>query len=182
MRVIAGTRKGRLLKMPTGMKTRPTADKVKEAIFNIIGSKIIDAYFLDLFAGSGAVGIEALSRGARQCVFVEKNGHCLKTIKTNLALTNFMDKAIIIKKDVTKALSSSLRLLFTHKFDFVFLDPPYDSAIYETVLNGIREYDLITQGGVIIVEHQRDKILHAENLGLEKRVRFYGDTAITVLL
>jgi len=130
LRVIGGSAKGRKLKAPKGLKTRPTSERVREALFDILGPEVIGASFLDLFAGSGAVGIEALSRGAGKVVFVEKDNHVRKTIRENLDICGFSEQARIWAKDARMVLDS-----YKFKpFDIIFIDPPYDSTLANACL------------------------------------------------
>ena len=119
MRVIAGEFRSRRLAAPAGSQTRPTPDRLKESLFSALGDRLLDCVFLDGYAGSGAVGIEALSRGARQALFVEKHPHALEALRANLADLGLTDRASVIAGSVSKALRH-------HAADIVFLDPPYD--------------------------------------------------------
>ncbi len=130
IRVIAGSAKGRQLKLVPGDTTRPVMDRVKEALFNIIGMDIVDAVFLDLFAGTGSVGIEALSRGATKAVFVEINRKAVQTIQNNLNLTKLADRAIIHRTDVVEFLDSTP----SEVFDYIYVAPPQYKGIWLEVL------------------------------------------------
>ena len=123
MRVISGTAKGTILHTLEGNNTRPTLDRVKEALFNMIQMNLIDAEVLDLFSGSGALAIEALSRGAKKAVLCDKSKEAIKVINDNLEKTHLKEKAIIIRDDYQKVLNF---LKDKYQFDFIFLDPPYD--------------------------------------------------------
>ena len=151
MRVISGSAKGRKLKTPRGMDVRPTADSVKEAVFNIIREDVIGCRVLDLFAGSGQLGIEALSRGAKEAVFVDVSATSLKLVKDNLMLCGFTGKTV--KEDAINYLQDA------SSFDLIFIDPPYDSDCYEKVFEKIKSFDILTDGGIIIVESRRNKTL-----------------------
>ena len=129
MRVITGTARGMKLETPAGMDVRPTTDKVKESIFNIVQFDIEDRRVLDLFAGSGQLGIEALSRGAKSCTFVDKSAKSLTAVKANLAHTRLADRATVKNED-----SSSFLKLTRETFDLAFLDPPYGNEIIDGVL------------------------------------------------
>lgn len=123
MRVIAGSARRLVLKCPEGKHTRPTTDRIKETLFNILQGEIVDARFLDLFSGSGGIGIEALSRGAKQCVFVENEREAVTCIKQNLKTTRLSDQAQVMAMDVMQAIR---RLDSLHEpFDIIFMDPPY---------------------------------------------------------
>ncbi|HHT45833.1 MAG TPA: 16S rRNA (guanine(966)-N(2))-methyltransferase RsmD [Firmicutes bacterium] len=155
MRIIAGTSRGRHLISPRGKKTRPTSDRVKAAFFNIIGNYIKGADFLDLFSGSGSIGIEALSRGAKRCVFVEKNPDNLKLIRKNLKLTDLYPLAEILPCDVSRA----LKILHKRKecFHVVYLDPPYHYEGVLSILHLLHEYGIIYSGGIVGVERDSHK-------------------------
>lgn len=151
MRVITGTARGRKLKTLTGYDVRPTADSVKEAVFNIIRSDVEGRRVLDLFAGTGQLGIEALSRGAVEAVFVDASRDSVAVIKENLKLCGFT--APVLKCDAVSYLSSCGR------FDVIFIDPPYDSDLYEKVFSSINLFDILSEGGIIITESRAEKQL-----------------------
>ena len=149
MRVIAGSARRLLLKTVEGLDTRPTTDRIKETLFNILQNEISGSTVLDLFAGSGAIGIEALSRGAREAVFIENGSRQAACIRDNLRTTRLMEKAVVMECDVLKGIS---RLSTQKKFDFIFLDPPYLKGIEQTVLNAVRESGAAGRDTLIIVE------------------------------
>ena len=154
MRVISGTAKGVLLHSPRDTKTRPTSDFVKENLFNIIRDDVRDARFLDLFAGSGAIGIEALSRGAADVVFVDASQKCVELVRRNLEKTRLCAKAIVMKSDALLA----LKKLAGRRFDIIFMDAPYfvDFLPFAAkVLQGIYEEDILEDSGYIILEMSR---------------------------
>lgn len=178
MRVIAGTAKGRIIKSPAHTGVRPTSDKIKGAVFNIIGPYLDKKTFLDLFAGSGSMGIEALSRGASSSFFIEKNMNCVKIIKENLKITGFSSKAKIFKIDVVKG----LKILHKNElvFDYIFMDPPYFKPFYLPVLKDIAEKHLLKEDGCLMVEHFKDIILPEKiNPLTMKCIRKYGDTLVS---
>lgn len=180
VRVIAGSVKGTLLQTPKGSSTRPTSDKVKGALFNILGPLPEDALFLDLFAGSGAIGIEALSRGAAGAVFVENDVFAGQSITKNLQKTGFWDKNRVMPVDVLTA----LRILGREGvlFDYIFMDPPYKTLLIAPVLAAIREKDLLKRRGIIIVEHAKDSTHWlADNPMRVLKQRNYGDTVLSFL-
>ena len=148
MRVIAGSAKRLRLKTLEGLETRPTSDRIKETLFNMISPWIADCKFLDLFAGSGGIGIEALSRGAKRAVFVEKNPKAAEIIKENLRFTKLSDKSQVIVSDV----QSVIHRLGSEKFDYIFMDPPYDQNLERTALEAIARQKLLEDDGVAIVE------------------------------
>lgn len=149
MRVIAGSAKRLQLKTLEGLDTRPTTDRIKETLFNMIDPWIADSYFLDLFAGSGGIGIEALSRGAAEAVFVEKNSKAATVIKDNLNHTKLSDRATVIQSDVISALR---RLDGKYRFDYIFMDPPYNHLLEKEVLDCIKDLNILSEDGLIIVE------------------------------
>lgn len=177
MRVIAGSAKRMKLKNPRGLKTRPTSDRVKEALFNFLSPYVSGSTFFDLFAGSGAIGIEALSRGATCSVFVERDKSSLLLIKENLAKAGFLDRAILFGADVKQTLN---RLPGDKKADLVFLDPPYDDLGFVEVINIICEKKLVRTTGLIIVEHAYRSGKWVEQFNHAK-TRRYGDTALTII-
>ncbi|MBU3840940.1 MAG: 16S rRNA (guanine(966)-N(2))-methyltransferase RsmD [Candidatus Ruminococcus intestinipullorum] len=149
MRVIAGSAKRLQLKTLEGIETRPTTDRIKETLFNMISPSIIGCRFLDLFSGSGAIGIEALSRGAKEAVFVEKNPKAMDCIKENLRFTKLDQRAFTLTKDVLLALQ---QLDGEKIFDIVFMDPPYDLGFEKNVLEYLAESQLLEEDAIVIVE------------------------------
>ncbi len=147
MRVISGSARGKKLLCTEGLDVRPTLDRVKESIFNMIAFNISDSSVLDLFSGSGALGIEALSRGAKSAVFVDKSLTSLDITRKNLAMTHLEGKATVIKQDALDFVRSTAQ-----KFDIIFLDPPYESSIYDDIIREIKNSDVLNPSGLIIVE------------------------------
>ena len=155
MRVISGTAKGKKLNSLEGLETRPTLDRVKEAVFNIIQFDIKDSVVLDLFSGSGALGIEALSRGAKEAILCDASSKAIKIINKNLEETRLKDKAKVINSDYLETLSK----IKDKKFDIIFLDPPYKSDYVEKSIEYISKYNLLAENGIIIVEtNDKNKI------------------------
>ena len=154
MRVITGKARGVALKTPDGLKTRPTADRVKEALFSIIQFDLPGAKVLDLFAGTGQLGIEALSRGAASAVFVDAQDSACNLVKENLRRTKLTEQASVVRSDYLVFLSNC-----HEKFDFVFLDPPYAEVFLENALKKITEIDILQSGGIIVAERPLDKEL-----------------------
>jgi 16S rRNA (guanine(966)-N(2))-methyltransferase RsmD len=173
LRVISGISKGFRLKAPKGKDTRPTEDRIKESLFNILGYIDESSIVLDLFAGSGSIGIEFLSRGASKTYFVDKSYESIRCIKDNLKHTELEDYADIIKNDVFKAIN-----LFKGKgirFNYIFIDPPYGKDLLGKVLKRIWESDLLEDKGIIILEHEKDLVLEENIYGLHKiDLRNYG--------
>ena len=151
MRVITGTARGRRLREPEGMATRPTTDNVKESMFNLIQFDIEGRRVLDLFAGTGQLGIETLSRGARSAVFVDESRAAVQLVRANLALCR-------LQGDVVQG--ESLGYLRTcGKFDLIFLDPPYDTGLLDKALENVVQFDILAEGGIIVCESRREKVL-----------------------
>lgn len=153
MRVISGTARGTNLETLDGNNTRPTLDRVKEALFNIIQCEIVEANVLDLFSGSGALGIEALSRGAKSCVMSDKSYEAINIINKNVTKTHLKEKTKIIRNDYKKVLN----LLQGQKFDLIFIDPPYNLDIAVDSIKSIIELDLLEDDGIIIIETDNEK-------------------------
>ncbi|MBI4641954.1 MAG: 16S rRNA (guanine(966)-N(2))-methyltransferase RsmD [Candidatus Tectomicrobia bacterium] len=178
MKILGGSNKGRKLKSFHGLDIRPTPNRVKESLFNTLGAKISGSDFLDLFAGAGGVGIEALSRGAGQVVFVDQSRKALALIRQNLALCKSEGKAEILGIDIFEA----LKLLSVQgaRFDIVFLDPPYRSLLHDSTLIELSRKDFLKPEGIVIAEHyfkQQPATLYG-SLTLIKRRRF-GDTELS---
>ena len=162
MRVISGTARGKKLNSLEGLETRPTLDRVKEAVFNILQFNIKEATVLDLFSGSGALGVEALSRGAKEAVLCDNSNKAVRIIKQNLEATRLIDRAEIINKDYVEALKKLNKE--SKKFDIIFLDPPYKTDYVIKSINYILEYKLIAEDGIIVVEtDDKSKIEGIEN-------------------
>jgi 16S rRNA (guanine966-N2)-methyltransferase len=179
MRVISGSAKARVLKAVPGTSTRPTTDKVKEAIFSIVGPYFTEGYVLDLFAGTGALGIEALSRGMEQAVFVDQDHRSIATIKANLSSTGFAHQAEVYRNDAMRALKVLSKRQLT--FDLIFVDPPYRFKQIPEWVNAIQSYQLMNPNTQVVVEHDAEDVLEA-CIGelVQIRKALYGDTAITI--
>ncbi len=153
MRIIAGTARSLPLKTIEGMNTRPTTDKIKETLFNILQADIPGSYFLDLFAGSGQIGLEALSRGADYAVFIENNRKAAKCIEENITFTKFTEKSKLLTADVLGGLRS---LEGRYCFDIIFMDPPYRQDLEKDVLEFLSHSDMVKPDAKIIVEASAD--------------------------
>lgn len=176
MRVIAGTAKGRTLVGPKSHSIRPALDKVKGAIFNILFD-VADLNVLDVFAGTGAIGIEALSRGARHAVFLDASPEALGIVKKNIELCRFEDRATILRSKLPEDLRTVAKRSGIERFDLIFVDPPYDKDLVSPSLRKIAELGLLAEGGQIIVEHSpREEIA----MPVKDR-REYGQTIISFL-
>ena len=148
MRVIAGTARSLPLKTPEGLDTRPTQDRIKETLFNVLQNDVPGAVFVDLFSGSGGIGIEALSRGAKKAYFIDNSPKSYACIQENLVFTKLADKSIILKQDAVSALTS----IYEKEVDIIFMDPPYDQEHEKRVLSVLRGMKYVTEDTLIIVE------------------------------
>ena len=179
MRVIGGAHRGRRLRAPRGLRTRPTADRVREALFDILGPAVRGLRVLDLFAGTGAVGVEALSRGAARVVFVERDRDAVRALQANLAALGLSrDRARILAADAVAALARLGRS--EPPFDLVFLDPPYAGDLAARTLATLAGSPLLRPGARVVVQHFAKTELRAVP-GLERHgeARRFGETALT---
>lgn len=173
MRVITGTARGRKLKTPENYDIRPTTDNVKESVFNIIQFDIEGRRVLDLFAGTGQLGIECLSRGAASAVFVDQSREAVKIVKDNLKTCGLT--ATVLQQDAVSFLRGC------GKFDVIFVDPPYDSDLYETVLKSVNSIDILTDGGIIVCESRRERDLPDMTAPYRKRKEYiYGKVKLCI--
>ena len=176
MRVITGKARGVQLKTPDGMLTRPTADRVKEALFSIINFDLPGAAVLDLFGGTGQLGIEALSRGAKSAVFVDQREDACKIIRENLRRTKLESQGRVIRSDYLDYLRRS-----REKFDIILLDPPYAEVFLENALKCITEIDILQSGGIIVAERPVGKDLLCEFPGYTRSKDYkYSSTILTI--
>ena len=185
MRIVAGKFKGRRLKTLKGSEVRPTADRVKESLFRIFSEQVVDADFLDLCAGTGSIGLEALSQGAKSITFIDNNYHSIRIIESNLEMCGFDRKHPQIKLIHTDARKALTRLGKRNaKFDLIYFDPPYASKIHESCVKQIAEGDLLSAAGVLVVEHGKvqepdwTESLIVDRLVLSRQER-YGDTILS---
>ena len=176
MRVITGTARGRRLKDLEGMETRPTTDRVKEGLFSALQFDIEGRRVLDLFAGTGQLGIECLSRGAVSAVFVDRRADAVKLIRENLKVTELTDRAKVISGDSMEYLKG-----LREKFDLIFLDPPYEAGLLEPAIAQIAKFDILAPHGIIVAEHPVEKAMPAlaEPYRIQKTYR-YGKIALTL--
>ncbi len=175
MRVISGSARGRKLLSLAGADTRPTTDRVKESMFNLCMPYVRDGKVLDVFAGSGALGIEALSRGAQSCTFVENSPAAAEIVRKNLENTRL--SGTLILGDAVSFLERT-----KEKFSLIFLDPPYDGGFYKPVLSKIAEKEMLEPGGVLVLEKRADAEMPLPD-GLEiLKDRKYGKTAILLIV
>ena len=176
MRVITGTARGRRLKELEGMETRPTTDRVKEGLFSALQFDIEGRRVLDLFAGTGQLGIECLSRGAVSAVFVDRRADAVKLIRENLKVTELTDRAKVVSGDSMEYLKS-----LREQFDLIFLDPPYAAGLLEPAISQIAKFDIMAPHGIIVAEHPVEKAMPAlaEPYRIQKTYR-YGKIALTL--
>jgi 16S rRNA (guanine(966)-N(2))-methyltransferase RsmD len=180
MRVISGLSRGRKLKTPKGRNLRPTSDRVKESIFNILGKEVDGKAALDLFAGTGSLGIEALSRGASHVVFVEKGNQAVRLIEQNVAGCDMRSRSEIIQNDVHRAIGILERR--RNCFDLIFMDPPYEKGLVRQTLRRLQHRTIYHQGSILVIEHDRREPLPEPlkhwTLLLQRRI---GDTLVSIL-
>ena len=176
MRVITGRARGTVLKTPEGSQTRPTTDRVKEALFSIIQFEVQGARVLDLFGGSGQLGIEAISRGAAGAVFVDASDRACRLIRENLKRTHFENEAKVVCSDYLSYLTRC-----QEKFDIIFLDPPYAEEFLENSLKRITEIDILQSGGIIVAERPTGKELPWDFPGFARSKDYkYGNTVLAI--
>ena len=154
MRVISGTARGRKLKELQGMETRPTTDKVKESLFNIIQFEIEGRRVLDLFGGTGQLGVEALSRGAERCTFVDQRREAVSLIRENLKLCGLSERSRVVQGEALSFLASC-----GEKFDVILLDPPYEGELLSRAVEAITRFDILSEHGIMICESAADRLL-----------------------
>lgn len=181
MRVVSGICKGRALKAVPGNTTRPTTDKVKEAMFNMIGPYFDGGIGLDLFAGSGGLGLEALSRGLEKVVFIDREAKAIQTIYENIMACQLKDKTEVFRNDSNRSINALIKRKMI--FDFIFLDPPYKKQQLISLIEKIDEHSLLQRDGIIVCEHSRDVKLPLSVGGLsQKRYEEYGIIAVTIYI
>ncbi len=174
MRIISGAKRGAGLEALPGDETRPTTDRVKESLFNIIQWEVPGSKVLDLFGGSGSLGLEAISRGAVSACFVDSNPAAVKVITANVKKLGFEDKSRVINSDFKSVLTGS------EKYDLIFLDPPYASDFIGQALNLIKSNDILTQEGIIVCETTRDNAIEISGFNVRKEV-CYGISRLIFL-
>ena len=177
LRVISGSARGKKLLCTDGKNVRPTLDRVKESVFNMIAFDIPDSLVLDLFSGSGALGIEALSRGAKQCTFVDNSPQSILVTKKNLESTHLLDESIVINSDSIDFLNKCDK-----KFDIIFIDPPYETDLYQKSLKKIKENGLLNNNGFIILEYDTETTPPFDFCGFEVfKEKQYGRVKILLM-
>ncbi|MCL1808478.1 MAG: 16S rRNA (guanine(966)-N(2))-methyltransferase RsmD [Clostridiales bacterium] len=176
MRIIAGNYKGRVLGAPSGSGIRPTADKVKGAVFSMIGEILEGCVAVDLFSGTGSLGIEALSRGARICYFGDVSPESVALTKSNIGICGAGSRSVVIAGDFEKTL-----MKIPERADLVFLDPPYKKGLMESCLNLICRQGILSEGGIVVCEHEGGEDLPDAVAGLQKlKEKKYGRTLISL--
>ena len=179
MRVVSGTCKGRPLKAVPGTSTRPTTDKVKEAIFNMIGPYFNGGLGLDLFGGSGGLGIEGLSRGLDKVIFVDKDAKAIQTMKSNIESCDFSSKVEIYRNDALRAIKALTKRDI--QCDLIFLDPPYHKQQLKDLIEYIDVNQLLVQNGIVVAEHATDIDLPQQINRLERaKYEKYGISAVSI--
>ncbi len=181
MRIIAGQAKGRKIKSLEGRKVRPTSDRVKEAVFSMLGFAVSGGRVLDLFAGTGNLGLEALSRGASMVTFIDNNTDACNVIKHNVKLLGFEEQAEVYLTDAFKAVKKFGSM--DKKYDIIFIDPPYGDNIYNKIVSDLVREDIIDENGMVILEHSSH--YHPEEnfkgMAMLKRKK-YGNTSVTIYI
>lgn len=178
LRIVAGEIGGRKLTTPSGLGTRPTAEKVREALFAILGESVVGVRAADFFAGSGALGIEALSRGAAWCLFVEHNRKVLTILESNVARCEMNDRVAVLGEDATKP---SRRCLGLAPFDLILADPPYERGLVSRFTAACERFELLTPGGMLVIEHSpSEKPPESRALKLVDN-RTYGQTQLSFM-
>lgn len=176
MRIISGKMKGRKLISPKNDDVRPTADKVKEAVFSMIGEHLKDAVIFDLFAGSGCLGLEALSRGAKTCYYCDNSTGSIRLIKENIKICGADSQSEVFVGDFKKALSKA-----KEKADVIFLDPPYEAGLIVPCIEAISELDILNDSGLIVCEHGKKEALPDEIFGFYKyKEKKYGSVIVSI--
>lgn len=179
MRIIAGAVRGKQLKAPPGLHTRPTTDRVKEAVFSIIQFQVPGARVLDLFAGSGQLGLECLSRGAESCLFCDNDRAALRAVGQNITACGVQDRCMVFAGDFRSAVAGHS----PGSFDIILLDPPYGGKILEDALRAIEQFDILAARGIIVCESACGDKVYIPAAPYEKLREYrYGSTAITTLM
>ena len=184
MRVITGKYRGRKLATPANHDIRPTTDKAKEALFSILANEIWGSHVLDLFAGTGSLGIEALSRGAEYCVFADSSRDSLRLIKENISHCEITEKVKVVPGDYKKVLKNLATLVadgLEQPFDIIILDPPYNAGLLADAFELIAEGNLLAEDGVIVAEHRKEEKLPEEMAGFSLvKERRYGIVVLSI--
>ena len=181
MRIIAGSARGRSIEAPKGRETRPTLDRVREAMFGMIQFDIEDSFVLDLFAGSGALGLEAISRGAKQAVFCDSDRSACAVVERNINSLGFKQSAEVHCSDCFLLIDRLSAL--GKRFSIVLIDPPYMAGLYERVLNALASSGIMDDGCILLIEHPRRMVLDLDDERFKiGKPHSYGDVAVTKLV
>ncbi len=175
MRIVAGKFKSRIINAPSGDNTRPSSDKTRQAIFNVIAPYVYDANVLDIFSGSGALAIEAISRGAKNATLIDNNIEAVKVIKENVKTLKIENQCNIINDDY------KIITTFKEKFDIILLDPPYKMDVINEILTIIKEKDLLSDGGIVVYESDESHCIKAELDDYYLKVKKYGIAYVSFL-
>ncbi|MFQ5823518.1 MAG: 16S rRNA (guanine(966)-N(2))-methyltransferase RsmD [bacterium] len=178
MRIISGTKRGVRLITFKNLRIRPTTDRTKELIFNVINNFIKDSFVLDIYAGTGSLGIEALSRGAAKAIFIENHQKVLRILKNNIEKTEFTDRAVVLKESAENAIKKLAALAL--KFDVIFADPPYIKNLALETIKAVNNFNILQKRGILIVESSiKDELRDStDRLTLKTRKRL-GDTTVS---
>ena len=179
MKIIAGLAKGRVIKIPKDLEIVPTAGKVKMALFEILKYELEDMYVLDMFGGSGSLGLEALSRGAKRAVFIDNNPGCVKIIKENAVVSGFESFVDVIYGDAEQAAARLGKI--GEKFTLVLIDPPYNTGLVKKALKAVFDNDILKPGGIVAVKRHKKEELPAVGFEFSNDERIYGDTILNIL-
>jgi len=181
VKINSGKFKGHLIKTPSGLLTRPTSNKIRKALFSILNSKVLEAKTADLFAGSGALGIEALSRGAISCLFIDNVPATLKIIQQNITTLNLIENSLILKSNLNALITSNNLLVKQKPFDLIIADPPYNKDFTRTTIKLVAHYKLLSPKGTLIIEHSpQEKLIVPSNLQISDH-RTYNKTKLSFL-
>lgn len=179
MRISAGALRGRRLESPKGVGTRPTSDLLRQAIFNVVGPRVVGAQVLDLYAGTGAIGLEALSRGAAHATFVERARDALRCLRANLVALDLLDQGTILADDALAALRQLAAA--ARRFDCVFLDPPYGAALSRPCVEALASGDLLSENALIVVQaFHKESLPDAAGRLRQGFRRRYGESSLTL--
>ena len=179
MRIVGGAERGRVIESVPGDATRPTADRVRQSLFDLLGQRCDDLRVLDLYAGTGALSLEALSRGAASAVLVESAKAAAEVITKNLSTLNYQDRARLLREDVARALGALAAR--GERFDLIFSDPPYAKTAAQTTADEVARLGLLDPGGRLVLEHGKLEPSPTPPAGWEHDERRYGETSVTVL-
>ena len=176
MRIVSGKFRSRIINAPEGLNTRPSSDKTRESIFNIIAPYVYDANVLDIFAGSGALGLEAISRGASHATFIDLDDKAIKCIKSNIEILKVSEQCDVINDDY-KVIST----LKGKSYDLILLDPPYKLVVIDEIISLIDEHSLLSNNGIIVFESNEENSIKKDVEGYKVKVKKYGIAYVNIL-